>query len=66
MCLDLVILKKTKFYYPEEKDLTSTNINNVGIIDLEPMLPPKKPSEIFSKVSPPSSVFQTPPPADPK
>jgi len=26
------------------------------------MLPPKYPSEIFSYVSPPFSVFQTPPP----
>ena len=33
---------------------------------IEPMLPPKYPSEIFSYVSPPFSVFQTPPPVAPK
>ena len=31
-----------------------------------PMEPPKKPSEMFSQVWPPSEVFQTPPPVPPK
>ena len=35
-------------------------------IAIEPILPPKKPSEIFFQVSPPFVVFHTPPPVAPK
>ena len=33
---------------------------------IAPILPPKNPSEIFSYVSPPFSVFHIPPPVAPK